>query len=172
MAKHPGQLKELVRGFATRTTTRRVGTKQPPFRQVKLPRAQVISSIKATQAAVQKIARIEGISSDAAAKRLRTIGAEIKTARARLSGILSGAEARGLGKARPLTTTAVVRRLTGKAGGKPISREIAQLVAGQQTRVKGAKVRVIRAQSGLQGSRRTPDRFLRTRTSGRRAGRR
>lgn len=162
--KDGAALKELVRGFSTRTTTRRVGTKQPPFRQVKLPRVQVISRIKATQRAVQAIARAEGISADAAAVRLRATASEIKSARARLSGILKGVEARGRGKTQPLTTTSVVRMLTinrPRTRMKPISRGVATLVAEQQTRVKGARVRVIRAQSGLQGSRRTPDRFLR-----------
>ena len=64
MAKHKdgAALKELVRGFSTRVSTRIPGIKQQPFRQVKMPRVQVISRIKATQAAVAKIARIEGIS--------------------------------------------------------------------------------------------------------------
>ena len=77
MAEHPGRLKELVRGFSTRLSTKIPGIKQQPFRKVDLPRVQIISSIKATQAVVQKIARIEGISEDAAAKRLRSIGSEI-----------------------------------------------------------------------------------------------
>ena len=162
--KDGAALKELVRGFATRTSTRIPGIRQQPFRQVKLPRAQVISSIKATQAAVQKIMRIEGISGDAAAKRLRSVAGEIKSARARLGGILSGLEAKGRGKSQPLTTTSVVRMLTSnrpRTGLKTISRGVAQLVASQQVKVTRAKIRVVRAQSGLQGSRRTPDRFLR-----------
>ena len=164
MAGHPGQLKELVKGFSTRVSTRIPGIKQQPFRQVKLPRVQVIASIKATQKAVEKIAQIEGISGGEAAVRLRSVAAEIESARARLSGILSGLEAKGRGKTQPLTTTAVVRRLTSnrpRTRLKPISREVAQLVAEQQVKVTRAKVRVVRAQSGLRGSLRTPDRALR-----------
>ena len=158
MAEHPGRLKELVRGFSTRLSTKIPGIKQQPFRKVDLPRVQIISSIKATQAAVQKIARIEGISEDAAAKRLRSIGSEIASAKAKLSGILRGLEAGG--KTQPITVGSVVRRLTGgpKTRLQTISPEIARLVAQQQTKVLGATIRVVFPRKT---SPRTPDRALR-----------
>ena len=152
MAKHPGfHLKELVRGFSTRVSTRTPGVKQAPFRQVKLPKAQVISSIQATQKAVEKIMRIEGISGDAAAQRLRDVAKEIKSARAQLGGLLSGMEAAG--KTQPITVGTVVRKLTSnrpKTRLPQISTEVARMVATQQTKVLGATIRVFASRQALE----------------------